>query len=287
MTRNTKILISMMAVTVLCLLGIGGIAHAQASPPVPDDGSSFLALIMTGKYLAGVGAFLILFVQAVKAGGSKLGIAWLKTKAGGYVLGFGSAVALYLGAALESGQSVTAGLFAAALAAGWTAAGGWEHLGDLLSWLRPPAASTPIPVAQTVSPRPGTSTVIQASIIMGSAIVCLFVGSALIQACGPAKNPTVTIIDCTKADAAQTAALLDELKPLLAGNSIDWTAVEAKAVSAGETIGGCVLATIVQDTLGGTKATPVDNSWAARTALEDFRSHHANGAIFHFANKDL
>jgi len=95
------------------------------------------------------------------------------------------------------------------------------------------------------------------------------------------------VIDCTLADSKQTAALLDELKPILSGNPINWSAIEDKAINAGETIGGCVLAQLVQDALGGVKATQTNNSWAAKGALEDFRARYANGAIFHTQKADL
>jgi hypothetical protein len=258
-------------------LSHGPVLVAVADPPTPDSGG-FLGLIMTGKWIPAVGAFLIAFVAAVRTIGATK-IPWLKTKAGGIVLGFGSAALLYLGAAWQAGADTTMGLFGAALAAGWAAAGGWEHISDLIAWLRPTPPAVPKAIADGLSPSGRTA--IQAAIVVGGISVCIGLGGLLVQACAPVKNAGTVVIDCTKASAAQTAALLDQLKPLLSGERVDWAEVEGKAIEAGETIGGCVLAELVQGYLGGVKATPVGESWTARNALEDFRTHHANGATFH------
>ena len=283
MKNRSLLAITAFVVTMLA----GGVAFAQgADPDVGGTMRTLLDMIMQGKYLPAVGAVLVLVVAGLRFGGGKL-FPWLTTKAGGYVLGFGTSALLYLGTAWESGTSMSLGLFTAALAAGWTAAGGWEHLTDLITWLRNPTAKLPVAVSPTGSQQGSPGAAVGAALVLLGVAGCLALGAGLMQACEPAKHAGVVVIDCTLADAQQTAALLDELKPILAGNPINWSAVEEKAINAGETIGGCVLATLVQDALGGTKATQANTSWAARGALEDFRSKHANGAIFHTKKGDL
>src|ERR1051326_1061780 len=94
-----------------------------------------LTLITAGKYLPAVGLCLVALVGAMRAGIGAY-VPWLRTKIGGYALGFGSAVLLYVGTSLEAGSGISIGLFGSALAAGWTAAGGWEHMRDILNWFR-------------------------------------------------------------------------------------------------------------------------------------------------------
>jgi hypothetical protein len=280
--------------TAMLSLGVDhliNLAHASADPTTPDPAVSLIDLLMTGKYMAAVGAFLIAFVALIRGTlGSK--IAWLQTKPGGYVLGFGSAAVLYVASALQSNQPLTAGVFFAAAAAGWTAAGGWEHISDLISWLRPTTPAQQVPPAITPpgnTPSAGPGAAIQAAIVLGIVSVCAISGSLVMQSCTGPKSPGQVVIDCTKADAAQTIALLDDLKPLLSGNPVSWSAIEAKAIAAGETIGGCVLAQLVQNALSSTSvaAVPVENTWMARGALEDFRSRVANGATFHTAKGEI
>lgn len=153
-------------------------ASSPAASAAPADDGGFLGLLMTGKYLPAVGAFLILFVAGLRSV-LALRVAWFATKVGGYALGFGSAVLLYLGAAWQSGAGITVGLFAAALGAGWAAAGGWEHLMDLVDWMR--------------SKKP---TVQPTAIVLVTTLACLIMGGAVVQACGPVKQAGQAIIDC-------------------------------------------------------------------------------------------
>lgn len=135
MTRSRFLWTSVM-VAVAALFVLVRAAHADATSST-DDGQQVVALIdmlMSGKYIPAVGVFLISVVAVARAG---LGVwvPWFKTRSGGYVLGFGSAAVLYLGSSMQAGK-LSPGIAFAALGAGWAAAGGWEHLGDLTSWLR-------------------------------------------------------------------------------------------------------------------------------------------------------
>lgn len=264
----------------LATILVPAIANADTGDP---STVGILAYLMAGKYIPAVGGALVLIVQLIKM----LPIAWFKTKPGGYVLGFGSAALVYGGGALYDGAGFSLGIIGAALAAGWAAAGGWEHISDLISWLKPPV-SDPLPVAAGAgSSGRGVQAALTAGGILITVSASLLAGSLVMQACAPVKHAGEVVVDCTTADAAQTAALVDELKPLLAGQSPDWQAIEGKAIAAGVHIGGCVLANLVQDLLSSVRALPVNQTWEARGALEDFRAKYANGATFHTARGDL
>jgi hypothetical protein len=108
---------------------------------------------------------------------------------------------------------------------------------------------------------------------------------ALVVACGtPGPGPVVgsAVIDCTVANQDQIQGLLAELTPLVTTGSVDWQAVYARAKGAGSTIGGCVLAQLVQSYLGNRSAPPsTEDGWTARETLERFRASEAGGATFH------
>lgn len=93
--------------------------------------AQFYNFITTGHGTMAVGVALTLVVWAIRAG---LGAKWAfwKTPLGGYLLGFSLPAITYLGTALEAGQSISLALIGNVLGAGWVAAGGWEHLRDLL-----------------------------------------------------------------------------------------------------------------------------------------------------------
>ncbi len=221
---------------------------------------SFLEFITTGKYLPAVGVALIAIVSLARAGLATRW-PWFAGQIGGYVLGYGAAAALYVGAALRDGAGLSLGLFGAALAAGWAAAGGFEHFRDVLTSLR------------KVPPAPPRAVVVSMAML-----ISLVVGCSSCKTIADSK-PGSAIIDCTVANMAQLDALKKDLAVLLQGTP-DWSAILQHAKGAGVTIGGCVLAELVQSYLGGRKAVTSDESWSARRALEEFRSEMAGGATF-------
>ncbi len=85
-------------------------------------------------------------------------------------------------------------------------------------------------------------------------------------------------IDCTVDHAADIANVLDALKSALSGGG--WSAVYTRAKQAGTDIGGCALAELVQDYLGGKAAPAKGEGQTARATLEKFRSEEAGGATF-------
>lgn len=98
----------------------------------------------------------------------------------------------------------------------------------------------------------------------------------------PGPGPVIgqTVIDCTGEHRAQIDALFVELSPLVFGDRPDWSAVYQRAKHAGVTIGGCVIAELVQVYMGGRRAVPNEDGWKAHTALEEFREAEAGGATF-------
>jgi hypothetical protein len=116
---------------------------ALAAVDVSDPGSTadeLLGMLRSGRYLPAVGAVLVLLVTAVRRGLLK---SWgpAQTKLGGYLVGFGTAVALFVGVAFAASAPVTAGLVLNALGAGLAASGGWEAFLDVLSYARKGSAS--------------------------------------------------------------------------------------------------------------------------------------------------
>jgi len=109
-------------------------------------------------------------------------------------------------------------------------------------------------------------------------------------ACGAAQHAGPVVIDCLAANRAPIEALILSFAPLIAGDHPDWSTVEQQAIAAGELVGGCALAEVVQAYLApppGRMAPAPAPGLAARGALEDFRSKHAGGAAFHTRAGDL
>jgi hypothetical protein len=121
---------------------------------------------------------------------------------------------------------------------------------------------------------------------LSTAIVVL----GLIGCPKPGPGPVVVnaVIDCTAQNQDQIKSLIAEFRPLITGDSPDWSAVYQRAKNAGKAIGGCALAELVQDYLGNRNAPPPRaDSWNALRALEEFRAKEAGGATFHTTLGDL
>jgi hypothetical protein len=111
----------------------------------------------------------------------------------------------------------------------------------------------------------------------------LLVGFSLMAACpGPGPGPVIggSLINCLGSNRPQIDSILNELAPLLTTGRPDWSAIYQRAKSAGTSIGGCVIAELVQSYLGGTRAPEVADGWNAHEALEKFRREEAGGATF-------
>lgn len=143
--RPMLVLVSMLCLVMLAFLhdAIASVATSPADDPA-GTALQLLQLIKEGRALPAVGAGLCLAVAAARAGLGAWVTPWFKTKLGGYVLGFGSASALYLGTSFLAGQGVTLSLLLYAIGVGWTAAGGLETFRDVLGALgiiKTPAAA--------------------------------------------------------------------------------------------------------------------------------------------------
>jgi len=258
----------------LWLIGYVGRAHAATGLNPDDPVGALTALytfIRTGAGTAAVGCGMVALVWALRNLPFDAWKKWSTTPLGGYVLAYGTALLTYVGTALGSGNPFTASMLLNALGAALLAAGGWEHLRDILTAVK----KTPPPMA-------------------GAAIVLLLFSCSGCPGVTDSK-PAADVIDCTKADEAKLEQLALQLGCTWVGGSIsacdsfkaDWGTVEAAAEAAGVEIGGCVLASIVQQYLAKPQAKPVDQTWLAHDALEHFRTVKAKGATFHTAQGDL
>jgi hypothetical protein len=116
------------------------------------------------------------------------------------------------------------------------------------------------------------------------AVAVLALGFSLQPACTTPAVVTAggVAIDCLKEDQAKLVEIVGTLWSIFAGSG-SWTDVEAQAIAAGKSLGGCALAEVVQKYLAppkGRAAPPADQGRAARQALEDFRTTQVGGATF-------
>lgn len=239
------------------------------------DPGSLLAqlydLARSGKGTMAVGVALMLLVWVLRSPKFPLlnKISWLSKPLGGYVLGFGLSMLLYVGSGMASGAALTVSMLANALGAAWLAAGGWEHLKDVLGWMN--------------SKKPPVAPVVAATMLL-----CIFSLGAD-GACGSSPpRPIADVIDCTKQDQNQLLSLGSQCAEKIP----DWTATEACVVAAlpqvGWQVGGCVLSKLAQQYLT-TKgvARDVAQTHDARHAFEDFRANYGHNATFHSEAGDL
>lgn len=264
--KRAIIVLSFIAITLLvCLIfehGALAIGEASVDPlPVPSPGvvngdpTPLLDFIMNGKYLAAVGAILTLTIGGIRRALVSR-IPWLSTQAGGYALGWGVTTLLYVATALQQDGRLSIALFATAVVAGLTASGILDHFRDVKTKVTKPII----------------------------AVVALLA----ISACHVSDVAEHDIIDCAKADQGQILSLINGLSPLLSGDHPNWSAIEGAAESAGITIGGCVLASLVQQFMSARgAAADASASHSAHDALEKFRSTVAHGATFRVGGRDL
>lgn len=236
------------------------------------ESTSFLDLIMTGQYLPAVGIALVVIVGVAR----KLLAArwsWFGSKVGGYVLGFGSSVLLYFGAALEAGQTPSVGIAAASLAAGLAASGGFETMLDILGALKKPPPS-------------------------GGNVAIVVLAFALVASCSKLEHVgnvgKEIVVDCTKTEAVRASS---ELGPLVDGllyshadstGRIDWAPLKDAAKRWSVELGGCVLADAVSRVLrppapdpNAPQLSPVMLDLAdLRAGFALFKAQHFGGVVF-------
>lgn len=196
--------------------------------------------------------------------------AWFKTTLGGWTLGFGTTALFYGGTAWAAGKPFTFNLLADAVVTAFAASGKWEALRDALQGMKskvPPAAKV-------------------------GAIVAIFAGviaAGSIGGCAAWKSSGAqqAIIDCAAQDKYAVDDLTAHLRELLDGQAPKWSDVYSEARAHGAAIGGCALATVVNEFLSRRLATPTEQTWDAHGVLEEFRRKEAHGATFRTADGDL
>lgn len=234
-TKRSLITIALLALGVtavimsLTIVGFIGRAHAGVPGELPDDPTGFFAqmyvFIKNGEHLPAVGAGLMLLVWLLRWGHEKLPAPvgpFFKTKLGGYVLGFGTALNIYLGTALIAHQPWTLGLLMQAIGTGFAASGKWEGLMDVLK--KPPSVSSTV--------KAGT---------IGLLLIVLLAG------CDPsqeAKFAGKTTLDCTKGELANLEGLIPTILPSV-GDKPDWKVISSQLEQAGGDVGLCVLASLI------------------------------------------
>lgn len=280
MTAQTKskiqyvlaiLLTSAFFVLLLSAFGWIGRAFAQGVGPLvaQDDPVSMVQqgyeFMRSGKGTAAVGVVTMLLVWALRNPLLFGRFDFFKTKLGGYVLNFGTALAQYVAGTLVANEPVTFALFANAFGAGFLAAGGWEGLKDLLN-----SKSTAIKVTTV-------------TLLLGTTL-------SLTPGCGP-NGPLPVIgsvtVDCVKQERDRIDELLNEFVPLVTGGQANWDVIYQRAKLAGTEIGGCFLGELVQIYLGGRRAPENGDGWMARDTFEKFRKTEANNATFRTKDGDL
>jgi hypothetical protein len=240
----------------------------------------FLALLLAGKYLPAIGLFLIAFVGVARAGfGSHW--PWFKTKIGGYVLGYGSAVLLYIGGSWSAGAGVSIALLLNAIAAGWAASGGWEMARDMIEAFRRKGDPGE---GEEVAKLPRAS-VVSLGAVVAIVVALTAVGCGHSSTAGKIADRIDPIVwDCT---------ILDKSKLEIAGIAIgklasasDWIGAAGEAANFGAMLGGCKLAEYVQEKLSR-RGVNMAEAWSASDAMQRFRDELAPGVVFHTEAGDL
>lgn len=242
-------------VMAMTILGVISRANADVGGLPADPTGLFLQVytfIKNGEHLPAVGAALVLFVWGLRWAHTRIpwfGIGdFFKTKLGGYVLGFGTAMLLYLGTALAADQPWTFGLLMQALGTGFAASGKWEGLMDVLKGKNDPGRPTAVARAGTIG------------------VLLLMLLSPTLTGCVRGKQEVkkagITVLDCTVAELRDLEGLVPSLLPLI-GDSPDWDVISAQLDEAGARVGTCVLASLIDRYLSSSRlATPTGSSEA-------------------------
>lgn len=206
------------------------VAHVSIdSTPVVIDPASTIdqiyTFMRTGKGTAAVGLIMILIVWGFRSGlGSKW--AWWKTPIGGYVIGFSLPAVTYFGTAISSDNPITASLIINALGAGWVAAGGWQHLQDLIAKVK---------AGGNVAGKKAAGTALVLGLVIG------------LVSCAHFKGMSGKFKTCAQADLGQIiqgkGPLLDYISKLISSNASELEAeLTATAIQAGTDAVICAIA---------------------------------------------
>lgn len=112
-------------------------AHANPAKEDPiGTGGQLIQALKDGQWLVAFGFALLLLVFVLRWVLAAMKIEWANSKPGGFILAFGTSLALTLGIAFSSGAGFSLGLAIAAGGAAWAAAGIHGHIKDVIDWLR-------------------------------------------------------------------------------------------------------------------------------------------------------
>lgn len=101
--------------------------------PLGTAGDMYSA-IEAGHWRIAIALGLMLLVVGVRWALGRW-VAWVRTKPGGYVLGYGSAALVTLALGLRDG-GWSLGLLTTAVTTAWIATGGWSAAKDFVAWVR-------------------------------------------------------------------------------------------------------------------------------------------------------
>lgn len=254
----------------LTIIGFIGRAHAAGVVDLPDSPTSFFAqlyvFIKNGEHLPAVGAGLMLFTWFLRWAHEKLPAPvgpFFQTKLGGYVLGFGTALNVYLGTALIAHQPWTFGLFLQAIGTGFAASGKWEGLMDVLK--KPPGVSSRLAKSTT-------------AVLLTALLI-----SPVLTGCDWTKHEVKhagdVTLDCTKGELANLENLAPTLLPLLVGEKPDWKVISAQLEQAGVNVGTCVLASLIDRYTSNLKLATPEGTTEANQVFNDLKSKYHLTAV--------
>ncbi len=115
-------------------------SEAEPENPAKDDpvgtGTDIVQAIKDGKWLAAFGGVLLFLVFGIRWALIFFKVKWAETKPGGFIIAFGTSLALAMGIAFQAGIGFSFGLLAGAASAAWLAAGQHGHIKDVVEWVR-------------------------------------------------------------------------------------------------------------------------------------------------------
>jgi hypothetical protein len=227
----------------LPVVGLPALAHAQAAAPATDPTDLLLQLytfIKTAQGSLAAGAALTLVVWLLRSGLSSKWAFW-QTKLGGYLLGFALPAMSYAGVALSDNQPITLSLVLSALSAGYVAAGGWEHLRDIVTAITKGQGGA---LVQTAAPPAPPAT--PAAKPPGAARLTLLTAAVLVvaPACSSAQKVEQGAVDCAKTVVEQN--ILANVTSIIEAGAAGWeAALEQLVVQDGEAIIECAVTDVV------------------------------------------
>ena len=217
--------------------GSGSVVVAPVTITATPDIGGLLGFLTTGKYLAAVGAGLVIVIGLLR-NYVLAKVKFFQSQTGGYVLGWGVTTVIYVATALQAGQSITLSLLGTAAGAGLAASGALDHFRDVVNAMNKPIVASPASITKV-----GLVLILASGLVLGS---CGVTGSEIKQN------------GLTCAGKQASASLLEQVAiDLFSKNSGD---LEALALSNGLSFVNCLVTTTI-----ATHATPPATGSATKT----------------------